>query len=145
MFMVLSRPTWFYRLFRQFKATKPRPSRKRCRLGLEQLEDRTVPAISLSNTAWTAVGPASIGGGQIPGGGQVSGRITAIAGDPTNADVIYIGAAGGGVWKTINGGQSWTPLTDNQATLFMGAIAVAPSNPQVIYAGTGEANNSGDS
>src|SRR5206468_1988119 len=53
---------------------------------------------------------------------------------------IYVAAANGGVWKTTNHGNTWTPLTDNQATLHMGAIAIAPSNPNVIYAGTGEAN-----
>jgi photosystem II stability/assembly factor-like uncharacterized protein len=59
--------------------------------------------------------------------------------------VIYIAAAGGGVWKTTDNGANWIPLTDAQSTLSMGAIAVAPSNTSVIYAGTGEANNSGDS
>ena len=53
---------------------------------------------------------------------------------------IYVAAAGGGVWKTIDGGATWMPLTDTQATLSMGAIAVAPSNPNIIYAGTGEGN-----
>ena len=80
-----------------------------------------------------------------PGNTPVSGRIAALAADPTNANTIYIGAAGGGVWKTIDAGTTWSPLTDNQATLSMGAIAVAPSNPNVIYAGTGEADNSLDS
>src|SRR5262249_35863484 len=60
--------------------------------------------------------------------------------DPTNPNTIYIGGAGGGVWKTTNGGANWAPLTDDQPTEFMGAIAVAPSDPKVIYAGTGEAN-----
>jgi photosystem II stability/assembly factor-like uncharacterized protein len=98
--------------------------------------------------SWTAIGPASIANGQVPGGGLVSGRITGIAGGAT-ANTIYIAAAGGGVWKTTDGGTSWKSLTDNvtdsngnRVVEFMGAIAVAPSNPQVIYAGTGEANNS---
>jgi hypothetical protein len=71
-----------------------------------------------------------------------SGRIAAVAAHPTDPDTIYIAAAGGGVWKTTNGGTHWDPLTDTQATLSMSAIAIAPSNPLVIYAGTGEANNS---
>jgi photosystem II stability/assembly factor-like uncharacterized protein len=49
------------------------------------------------------------------------------------------------VWKTTDGGTTWSPLTDNQATLAMGAIALAPSNPNIIYAGTGEPDNSNDS
>ena len=68
-----------------------------------------------------------------------------IAAHPINANTIYIAAAGGGVWKTTDGGSIWIPLTDSQPTLAMGAIASAPSNPSVIYAGTGEANNSSDS
>jgi hypothetical protein len=112
---------------------------------LELLEDRSVPSVVLSSTHWTAVGPASIQEGTGVGVPRVSGRLTGIAVNPTNANVIYVAAAGGGVWKTINGGTSWAPLTDHQSTLAMGAIAVARSNPSIIYAGTGEANNSGDS
>jgi hypothetical protein len=102
-------------------------------------------SIPLSVTNWTALGPAPLLGGQTPGGMAVSGRMTGIAPHPTIANTIYICAAGGGVWKTADGGTSWTPLTDGQPTLAMGAIALAPSNPSVIYAGTGEANFSGDS
>jgi photosystem II stability/assembly factor-like uncharacterized protein len=91
------------------------------------------------------VGPASIDAFSGFGTARVSGRLTGIAANPTNANVIYVAAAGGGVWKTINGGASWSPMTDRQATLSMGAIALAPSNPNIIYAGTGEANNSQDS
>ena len=114
---------------------------------LDALEARVLlsTANPLDTTIWTPVGPAPIVNGQTSGSQPVSGRITGVAGDPTNPLVDYIAAAGGGVWKTVDGGNHWTPLTDNQATLFMGAIAVAPSNGQVIYAGTGEANNAGDS
>jgi hypothetical protein len=113
------------------------------------LEDRTLlsTSIPLNAAAWTAIGPAPVNSG---GGGDTgaattnsqnldSGRIAAVAVDPTNANVIYIAAAGGGVAKTTDGGTTWTSLTDDQSTLNMGAIAVAPSNPNVIYAGTGEA------
>ncbi|HEV3002813.1 MAG TPA: hypothetical protein VGX78_00060, partial [Pirellulales bacterium] len=106
----------------------------------EALEPRLVFSIQLSNTAWTAIGPAPLSSDQ-----SYSGRITGIAADPTDANTIYIAAAGGGVWKATNGGQSWSQLTDSQSTDAMGAIAVAPCNHDVIYAGTGEANNSLDS
>ena len=96
----------------------------------------------LGGTPWTHFGPAPV---NIGGGVGWSGRIAGVAADPSNANVIYIAAAGGGVWKTTNGGTSWTPLTDTQPTLAMGAIALAPSNPNILYAGTGEANNSEDS
>jgi hypothetical protein len=64
--------------------------------------------------------------------------------DPTNSSNIYLAAAGGGVWNTTDGGTTWTPLTDTQTTLAMGSIAIAPTNPLKIYAGTGEANNALD-
>lgn len=124
---------------------------------LEFLEDRTLlsTTIPLNSISWSPIGPTGITGTSTFGGGNggpVSGRITGIASDPLNANVTYIATASGGVWKTANGGTSWTPLTDNLTDglgnpipLFMGSIAVASSNANVIYAGTGEANNSLDS
>ncbi len=102
-------------------------------------------SLAVSAGTWTSIGPAPISNGQTPGKNPVSGRVVAIAADPANANVIYLAAASGGIWKTIDGGGSWTPLTDNQATLVMGSITLAPSNDNIIYAGTGEPNNSGDS
>jgi hypothetical protein len=119
------------------------------RPAVERLEDRWVPA-----AAWNAMGPAPIVAGQTFGNLAVSGRITGVAADPVDPSTIFIAAAGGGVWKTSNGGNSWTPLTDNLTDSggkpiveFMGAIAETrgPSNNQIVYAGMGEANNSGDS
>jgi photosystem II stability/assembly factor-like uncharacterized protein len=101
------------------------------------------PAIPLSSSSWTLIGPAPVNGGQVGGGGAVSGRVAGLAADPSNANILYMAAAGGGVWKTTDAGVTWTPLTDGQSTLFMGAIAVAKSNSSVIYAGTGEDTNSG--
>lgn len=106
-----------------------------------------LPAASPFNSAWTAIGPQPT----LPGAsgifGNTSGRVTAIAVDPTDAtgDTVFIGAAEGGVWKTTNGGATWLPLTDAQDSLAIGALAIAidPSNNldanhRVIYAGTGE-------
>jgi hypothetical protein len=107
------------------------------------------------SASWTAIGPAPLDGGYSDVGGD-SGRIDGVAADPTNADIVYIAAAGGGVWKTTNAtaaSPTWTPVTDNikdangnpvTIPIFMGAVAVAPSNPSVIYAGTGEANSGAD-
>ena len=102
-------------------------------------------APTLTTGTWTAIGPAPITNGQRPGSGPVSGRLTGIAAHPTDPNTIYVAAAGGGVWKTTDGGTTWNPLTDSQSTLSMGAIAIAPSNPLVLYTGTGEANFSVDS
>jgi len=96
---------------------------------------------------WTPIGPAPSASFQF---GSVSGRVTAIAVDPTNSNIVYVGGAQGGVWKTINGGTTWTPLTDSQVSLAIGAIGIdpnscSPSPCSTIYAGTGEDNFSGDS
>lgn len=73
-------------------------------------------------------------------GYQFTGRVSAIACSRTNSSLYYCAGADGGVWKTTNGGSSWTPLTDQQATTSMGSLAIDPSNESIIYAGTGEAN-----
>src|SRR6266705_4350067 len=67
------------------------------------------------------------------------GRALAIEGVPGEPDAYYFGAVAGGVWKTTDGGANWTPLFDKQPISSIGAIAVAPSDHNVIYAGTGEA------
>lgn len=67
------------------------------------------------------------------------GRSVAVAGVASQPDTYYFGATGGGVWKTMDGGASWEPLFDKQGTSSIGAIAVAPSDPNVVYVGTGEA------
>ena len=68
----------------------------------------------------------------------VSGRVTEIVQDPNNPSIIYLASARGGVWKTIDGGSTWAPTSDNAASLAIGALAISKSNPQVLYAGTGE-------
>ncbi len=104
---------------------------------------QTPPSIPLSATTWTAIGPAPLNSVDVTF--NVSGRISAIAASPTDPNKIYVAAAGGGVWRTSDGGNTWTPLTDTQTSLSMGALALARSNPLVLYAGTGEANNGLDS
>ncbi|HWI93040.1 MAG TPA: hypothetical protein VNT20_17305 [Flavisolibacter sp.] len=69
---------------------------------------------------------------------NINGRVKCLAVHPTNPDIVYAGAASGGVWKTTNGGQSWVSLWNEQLSLALGGIAIAPSNTNIIYAGTGE-------
>ncbi|MCC7439092.1 MAG: hypothetical protein IT211_11420 [Armatimonadetes bacterium] len=76
---------------------------------------------------WQEIGPYNIGG-----------RIRAIAVNPLNTDIVFIGAAAGGVWRSTDGGANWSTTFDKQASLAMGAIAINQTNPQVIYVGTGE-------
>src|SRR6184192_1229665 len=66
------------------------------------------------------------------------GRTVAAAGIPAQPNVFYIGVNNGGVWKTTDFGHTWTPIFDDQPTGSIGALAIAPSNPNVIYVGSGE-------
>jgi photosystem II stability/assembly factor-like uncharacterized protein len=67
------------------------------------------------------------------------GRIASVAGVPGDTSTYYFGAASGGIWKTTDGARTFTPIFDDQPVMAIGALAVAPSNPRTIYAGTGEA------
>jgi titin len=111
---------------------------------------RQLPAtmVSLGANTWVPLGPDPTTLGHVAGQLPVTGHVEGLAADPTNPNVLYIAASGGGVWKTTNAQAAfptWTPLTDNQATLATGAIALAPSNPSIVYAGTGVADNRFDS
>lgn len=83
---------------------------------------------------WNFVGPSNIGG-----------RVCAVVADPNNPNIIIIGAAAGGIFKTTNGGNNWTPKTDFAPSLGMGSLEMDPANPNIIYAGTGESNAATDS
>ena len=90
--------------------------------------------------AWVPIGPAPIPNGQTIGiQTPVSGRTVSIAVHPTNPDIVYVGTAQGGLYRSTDGGTNWTALMDNALSLAIGAIAIAPSQPETIYVGTGEA------
>ena len=72
-------------------------------------------------------------------GPDSAGRIASVAGVPGDPNVYYAGAASGGVWKTTDGGRTFEPVFDDQSSQAIGALAVAPSNPSIVWAGTGEA------
>ena len=77
---------------------------------------------------------------RLAGPDNKSGRSTDVAGIPGNPNVMYAAFATGGLWKTEDTGETWKPVFDKEATLSIGNIALAPSNPDVVYVGTGEAN-----
>ncbi|HEY6214349.1 MAG TPA: hypothetical protein VIW45_18775, partial [Vicinamibacterales bacterium] len=68
------------------------------------------------------------------------GRVNAVTGVPGQPNVFYFGSVGGGVWKSTNAGRTWSPVFDSQPIASIGAIGVAPSNPSVVYVGSGEAD-----
>jgi len=116
---------------------------------------------SSSSSAWIPLGPLPLASDATGDGfqdyHQVAGRATSVAIDPADpsGNTVFIGGAQGGVWKSANAASTiannvtWTPITDDQATLSIGTIAIQPGNvgpaQSVILAGTGEANNSADS
>ncbi len=81
------------------------------------------------NLVWRNIGPANM-----------MGRVTDIEGVPGNANIVYVGTASGGIWKTMNGGVTWIPVFDDQSIASIGDLALEPGNPDVVYAGSGESN-----
>ncbi|MCH7527463.1 MAG: hypothetical protein IID39_08505, partial [Planctomycetes bacterium] len=88
----------------------------------------------VSGAEWRSLGPAPITSG------PYSGRLAAVVCSPTDANRYFVGAADGGVWRTDDGGASWTPLTDLLPRCAIGALALDPLDENTIYAGSGEAN-----
>ena len=70
----------------------------------------------------------------------MSGRIAAIDALVSDPNVVYVGAATGGLWKSVNGGQTWRPIFDDQRVSGIGAVAVSQSHPDIVWVGTGEGN-----
>jgi photosystem II stability/assembly factor-like uncharacterized protein len=82
---------------------------------------------TLAGFRWRSIGPANMGG-----------RVTDVEAVPDNPKIFYVATASGGIWKTINAGTMFVPVFDKERVISMGDIALAPSNPNIIYAGTGE-------
>src|ERR1017187_9303879 len=96
-------------------------------------EKRRFAAVTDSKSGqWNAIGPQPLQ----QYGATDSGRVWGIGVDPRNSNVVYIGADGGGVWKTTNGGTNWLPLTDSQANINIRDLTLAPSAPDTIFAAT---------
>ncbi|MEP6493920.1 MAG: hypothetical protein ABJF01_14660 [bacterium] len=84
---------------------------------------------TLASLRWRSIGPVNM-----------AGRITDVEGDPKNPKTFYVTGAAGGIWKTINAGTTFIPLWDHEPIGSIGDLAIAPSNPKVLYVGTGENN-----
>ncbi len=87
-----------------------------------------------ATTHWEELGPAPIASA------EYSGRVAALACSPTDENRYYVGAADGGVWRTLDGGTTWSNLTGHLPSSSIGALALDPNDEDTIYAGTGEAN-----
>ena len=87
---------------------------------------QTVPETLFNGMKWRLVGPFR------------GGRSEAVTGIPGDPNTYFFGGAAGGVWKSTDGGGNWIPLFDKQPVASIGAIAVAESDPNIVYVGTGE-------
>lgn len=121
-----------------------RAVRQRDRLGAAPIGvqplDASIGRFQATQGAWEYLGPKNL---QTPyrtyfGLPPIAGRTNAVAYDPSNPLTYYAGAAGGGVWKTTDGGVNWTPLGDGFDRIGVAAIQVHPTNPNVVYVGTGD-------
>src|SRR6476620_3865690 len=130
----------------------PEGARERAIRQMERQEKQTSRTRSgnsalVNTTDWAFIGPNPIPLGQTQGTRvPVSGRTIAIAVHPTNPDIVYVGTAQGGLYKSTNGGTNWTKLFEFQLeTLAIGAITIDPTDSSVVYVGTGENGQSADS
>ena len=96
----------------------------------EEVDVGRLSSEMLAALQWRHVGPAIS-----------SGRIVDFAVPEGQSSIVYAASASGGLWKTVNHGTTWTPVFENEGSISIGAVAVAPSNASVIWVGTGEANN----
>ena len=91
---------------------------------------QTLDSASIAGMRWRNVGPANF-----------MGRVSDVVGIPGPSKTLYVAAAGGGIWKSMNNGQTWRPLFDDKRVISMGMLAIAPSDTMQIWAGTGEPNS----
>lgn len=119
-----NRVKWFYE--QRMVNGEPVPIGARYRAWEQKVEaERTMPMAPRST--WFSLGPANF-----------SGRILSLEFDPDNPNILYTGSAGGGLWKSTDGGLNWAALTDDTPSMAIGGVAVVPSNSNIIVIGTGE-------
>ena len=98
----------------------------------EEKVRRSEKSRKTASASWFAIGP-----------GNMSGRILDIEFDPGNTNIVYVGSASGGLWKSTDGGDTWVTSSDELPTLSIGAVCVLPTNPDIVLIGTGEGTSAG--
>src|SRR3954470_2797480 len=90
---------------------------------------QTLDSSTVAGFKWRTVGPANF-----------MGRLSDVVGIPSPSKTMFVAAAGGGIWKTTNNGVTWRPVFDDKSVVAMGMLAIAPSDTNIVWAGTGEPN-----
>ncbi|HEY1380776.1 MAG TPA: SdrD B-like domain-containing protein [Gemmataceae bacterium] len=127
---------WLNSLLTRGRPTTVRRPAPKVRLAVERFEELALPSASipLNGVTWTQMGPSPIATGQAPGSPPSTGRVDGIAVDPADPNVIYIAADSGGIWRTTDGGQTWSPRTDQQVTLMQAIVEVHRDTGNTVYA-----------
>ena len=135
---------WLHDRVRLWAGAKDRPdwtALARARRHRERMGRRAAKEpLSRGLGRWEFIGPNAFDAGA---GWYVAGRVNAIVIDPKDPATIYAGAAGGGVWKSVDNGLTWIPLSDTWPFLEISSIAIDPTDSSVIYAGTGDFHTGG--
>ena len=115
--------------------TRPLPRRRAAEAGQADPgpHAHADPGAGVLQYEWRAIGPAATGG-----------RVAAVAGSATDPKLYYVGSAGGGVWKSANGGQTWDPVFEKEGVAAIGAVTIDPTNNTTVWVGTGETNPRND-
>src|SRR5437763_5476495 len=90
---------------------------------------QTLDSATTAGFKWRTVGP-----------GNFQGRLSDVVGIPGPSKTMFVAAAGGGIWKTTNNGVTWRPVFDDKSIIAMGVMAIAPTDTNIVWAGTGEPN-----
>ena len=124
------RPSFRHSAMRRFTSSLLLASSTALALHSTSAFAQTLDSATVAGMRWRAIGPANF-----------MGRLSDVQGIPGPSKTLFVAAAGGGIWKSMNNGQTWRPVFDDKRVISMGMLAIAPSDTQQVWAGTGEPNS----
>ncbi|HET8646296.1 MAG TPA: hypothetical protein VFO85_12450 [Vicinamibacteria bacterium] len=138
---IRQREEWFIRSRGLDQVARPDLLRAQAVAELAEARRQREDLLRLRGEVWSPIGPETMTMLSWVMG-PVAGRAISLAVHPTDENILYLATASGGLWKTTNGGGSWTSLFDDIGTLSVGTVVLDPGNPEVVWAGTGERQSS---